>query len=115
MQLYDWNSIPREQMSPTVSRQVIHTEKMTIARLQLKKGCRVPEHKHHNEQVSMMLEGSLKFVIDGEELIVKAGETLRIPPNVPHSAEALEDSVATDLFSPPRDDWQRGDDAYLRG
>lgn len=115
MQVYDWNEVPREQMSATVTRQVIHTEKMTIARLQMKKGCLVPEHKHHNEQVSMMQEGSLKFIIDGKELILKAGEALRIPPNVPHSAEALEDSVATDLFSPPRDDWQRGDDAYLRG
>ncbi len=87
---------------------------MTVARLYLRKGSSVPEHSHHNEQISMIEQGSLKFVIAGQETVVKAGQVLRIPPNVPHSAEALEDSVAVDLFSPPREDWIRGDDAYLR-
>ena len=87
---------------------------MTVARLYLRKGSSVPEHSHHNEQISMIEQGSLKFVIAGQETVVKAGQVLRIPPNVPHSAEAMEDSVAVDLFSPPREDWIRGDDAYLR-
>ena len=115
MQVYDWNSIPREDLSPTFGRQVIHSDKMTVARVYMKKGCLVPQHKHHNEQISMMLEGRLKFVIDGKELVLNPGEALRIPPDVPHSAEALDDCVATDLFSPPREDWKNGDDAYLRG
>jgi quercetin dioxygenase-like cupin family protein len=74
----------------------------------------VPEHSHPNEQISMLDQGSLRFVIAGQEILVKAGEVLRIPPHVPHSAEALEDAVAVDLFSPVREDWIRGDDAYLR-
>ncbi len=115
MQVYDWSSIPREELNPKFARQVIHADTMTVARIYMKKGCSVPEHKHHNEQISIMTEGSLKFVIDGQELVLKAGEALRIPPNVPHSAEALEDCTATDLFSPPREDWKTGDDAYLRG
>ena len=115
MQVYDWSSVPRENMSPLFSRQVIHADTMTVARVYLKKGCLVPMHSHHNEQISMMTEGRLKFVIDGKELVLNPGEALRIPPNVPHSAEALDDCVAIDLFSPPRGDWQRGDDAYLRG
>jgi quercetin dioxygenase-like cupin family protein len=85
-----------------------------VARVYLKKGCLVPEHSHHNEQISMMEQGTLRFVLAGEELILKAGQVLRIPPHVPHSAEALEDSIAVDLFSPVREDWIRGDDAYLR-
>ena len=114
MQIYEWNQVEKEQLSPTFARQVIHSDAMTVARVYLQKGCSVPEHSHHNEQISMMEQGSLKFVIAGEEKVLKAGQVLRIPPHVPHSAEALEDCVAVDLFSPPREDWIRGDDAYLR-
>ena len=114
MHLYEWDRIEKEQMSPTFARQVIHGETMTVARVYLSKGCAVPEHSHHNEQISMLEKGALRFVIGGVEKVVKAGEVLRIPPHVPHSAEALEDSIAVDLFSPIREDWIRGDDAYLR-
>jgi quercetin dioxygenase-like cupin family protein len=114
MQLYEWNQVKKEQLNPSFARQVIHGETMTVARVYLKKGCVVPEHSHPNEQISMLEQGSLRFVIAGEEILVKAGEVLRIPPHVPHSAEALEDAVAVDLFSPVREDWIRGDDAYLR-
>ena len=114
MQIYEWNRLEKEQLSSTLTRQVIHAGTMSVARLYLRKGSSVPEHSHHNEQISMMEQGSLKFVIAGQEIVLKAGQVMRIPPHVPHSAEALEDSVATDLFSPPREDWIRGDDAYLR-
>ena len=114
MQIYEWNRVEKEQLSPTLVRQVIHGGAMTVARLYLRKGSSVPEHSHHNEQISMLEQGSLKFVIAGQETVLTAGQVLRIPPNVPHSAEALEDCVAVDLFSPPREDWIRGDDAYLR-
>jgi quercetin dioxygenase-like cupin family protein len=114
MQIYEWNQIEKEQLNPRAARQVIHGDTMTVARLYLAKGCFVPEHSHHNEQISMLEQGRLRFMIAGQEQVVKAGEVLRIPPHVPHSAEALEDSIAVDLFSPPREDWQRGDDAYLR-
>jgi quercetin dioxygenase-like cupin family protein len=115
MQTYKWDQIENEQLSPVFSRQVIHGDNMTVARVYLKKGASVPEHSHYNEQISMMEQGSLKFVLAGVEKILKPGEILRIPPHVPHSAEALEDCLAVDLFSPPREDWKRGDDAYLRG
>jgi quercetin dioxygenase-like cupin family protein len=114
MDQYNWDAIPEEPMSPLLSRQVIHTENMTIARLRIKKGAVVPLHQHPNEQVSMMDAGALRFEVGGREVLVKAGEVLRIPPGVPHLAEAMEDSVATDLFTPPRQDWISGDDAYLR-
>jgi quercetin dioxygenase-like cupin family protein len=114
MDQYNWSAVPEEEMSPLLSRQAIHTEHMTIARLRIKKGALVPLHQHANEQVSMIEEGSLRFELAGKEVIVRAGEVLRIPPHVPHLAEALEDCVATDLFSPRRQDWINGDDAYLR-
>lgn len=114
MQLYDWNTLEKEELSGTFARQVIHGDTVTVARVFLKKGCKVPEHSHHNEQISMIEQGALRFVVGGQEQLVKAGEILRIPPHVPHSAEAPEDCVGIDIFTPVREDWRRGDDAYLR-
>jgi len=85
-----------------------------LARVLLKKGCMVPEHSHHNEQITYVLEGALKFGIDGKEIVVNAGEVLTIPPNMPHWAEALADTVDLDIFHPPRADWINKTDAYLR-
>ena len=114
MTTYEWDHLEKEQMNPRITRQVIHSEQMTIARLELQKGGVVPEHHHVNEQVSMVERGALKFFIGGREQVVRTGEVLAIPPNVPHAVEVLEDSVVVDVFSPPRDDWKRGDDSYLR-
>ena len=114
MKLYNWNTVPEEQMNPLVSRKVVHLENITLARIRLAKGAVVPLHSHIAEQVTMLESGKLRFEIDGRETIVSGGELLQIPPSAPHWIEALEDSVATDLFSPPREDWIRGDDAYLR-
>ena len=114
MELHDWSRIEKEQLNPKAARQVIHGEKMTIARLFLAKGAVVNEHSHHNEQVTVLEKGRLLFLIDGERLELAAGQALQIPPHAVHSVEALEESVALDLFSPVREDWIRGDDAYLR-
>ena len=114
MKVYDWNTVPEEQLNPRLTRRAIHTGGMTVARLRLQREAAVPTHSHANEQVSMIESGALKFVLDGVEVVVRAGQVLHIPPHVPHSAEALEDTVAVDLFTPPREDWIRGDDAYLR-
>jgi quercetin dioxygenase-like cupin family protein len=74
----------------------------------------VPLHSHENEQITYILEGALKFNLPDREVTVRAGEILVIPAHVPHSAEALEDTVDLDLFCPPRADWISGTDAYLR-
>lgn len=114
MQLYNWNAVTSEALNAHLSRKVIHTETMTIARLELKKGCTVPEHSHVNEQVSTVEAGALLFYIGGREQVVRAGESLVIPPHLPHRVDALEDTTVVDVFSPARADWLRGDDAYLR-
>jgi quercetin dioxygenase-like cupin family protein len=97
-----------------VVRKVIHTGQMTIARLNLQKDAVVPEHSHVNEQVANVERGSLLFHIGGVDQVVGAGESLVIPPHVPHGVVALEDTVVTDVFTPRRDDWISGDDSYLR-
>jgi quercetin dioxygenase-like cupin family protein len=114
MPLYNWEKIDREQVNPLMARRMIHSDTMTIARLELRKGASVPEHSHHNEQVSTVESGRMRFNIGGEEMLLGPGDCLHIPPHVPHSAEVLEDAIVTDIFSPRREDWIRGDDAYLR-
>jgi quercetin dioxygenase-like cupin family protein len=109
-----WNSIPLETLNPLLQRQYVVGQEIMVARVLLKKGCVVPEHSHLNEQVTYILEGALKFWVDNQEIVVHAGEVLTIPPHMPHKAEALEDTVDLDVFNPPRADWMRKTDAYLR-
>jgi len=109
-----WDSVPLEQLNPLLERQFVVGETVMVARVLLKKGSVVPRHSHHNEQVTYILEGALKFIIDGKEVVVSAGEVLCIPPNMPHEAEALEDTVDLDIFNPPREDWIEKRDEYLR-
>ena len=106
--------MPTEYLNPLLERQFVAGEKSMLARLRLLKGCIVPLHSHENEQITYILEGALKFSLQRKEVIVRAGEILVIPSNVPHSAEALEDTVDLDVFCPPRADWISGTDAYLR-
>ena len=109
-----WSSVEVEALNPLLGRHFVVGQNVMLARVLLKKGCLVPEHSHHNEQITYVLEGALKFGIDGKEIVVNAGEVLTIPPNMPHWAEALADTVDLDIFNPPRADWIAKTDAYLR-
>jgi quercetin dioxygenase-like cupin family protein len=104
---YEWNQVKPEQLNPLITRKAIHSGSMTVARLELLKDAVVAEHSHHNEQITMVEKGALKFAIDGGHKVVRGGETLVIPSNVPHSVIALEDTVVFDVFAPSRDDWPR--------
>jgi quercetin dioxygenase-like cupin family protein len=114
---YRWDDLPREALNPLLERRLITGGDMMIAHVYLKKGCIVPLHSHHNEQLTYILEGCLRFRLggDGEQVVdVRAGEVLCIPRDLPHEAEALEDTLDVDVFNPPRADWLDGSDAYLR-
>jgi len=116
--LYRWDDMPKEALSDTIGRRLITGDQMMLAHVYLKKGAVVPKHSHHNEQITYILEGALRFHLgeDGsQEVIVRAGEVLTIPSWLPHTAEALEDTLDVDVFSPPRQDWLDGSDSYLRG
>lgn len=112
--LHSWSSITPEQLNPLLTRQFISGQQSMLARIVLRKGCVVPEHSHPNEQLAFILEGALQFEIGGETTVVRSGEVLVIPANLPHSAVALEDTIDFDVFAPPRQDWLTGEDAYLR-
>jgi quercetin dioxygenase-like cupin family protein len=116
-----WSAVREETLNPLLSRKVISADNTMIAQVFLRKGCVVPGHQHVNEQITYILEGGLRFWIGehamkpGSEYIdVLAGEVLLIPGNVPHRAEALEDTLDVDVFNPPRQDWLDGSDQYLR-
>ncbi len=114
---YRWTDVPREDVSERLARRLITGDRVMLAHVYLKKGCVVPRHSHENEQFTYILEGALQFFIgaDGaEEVVVRAGEVLHLPGNVPHEARALEDTLDVDVFSPPRQDWLDKTDAYLR-
>jgi quercetin dioxygenase-like cupin family protein len=114
LQYIPWHTIPLEDLNPLLQRQFVVGQNIMLARVLLKKGCIVPEHSHANEQLTYIVEGRLKFWIDGKEITVHAGEVLCIPSNMPHQAEALEDTVDLDIFNPPRADWINKTDEYLR-
>ncbi len=113
-----WADLPQEAMNPLLSRAFITGAQAMIARIELKKGCVVPRHSHPNEQIAWIVEGALVFVLgeagSEQRVTVRAGEVLVIPGGLPHAAEALEDTLDYDIFSPPRQDWIDRDDAYLR-
>lgn len=114
MHVEHWEREPVEQLSEGIGRQMLHTKTMTVARIHLAEGAVVPSHAHPNEQVANVLSGSLRFVVGDEETIASAGQSVVIPADVPHQVECLADAIVLDVFSPPRADWQRGDDSYLR-
>jgi quercetin dioxygenase-like cupin family protein len=117
-QFYRWEDMPREKVTDSLSRRLVTADRMMLAHVYLDKGCIVPKHSHENEQLTYVLEGALHFWLgeDGkEEVTVRAGEVLVIPSHVPHKAEALEDTLDVDIFSPPRQDWLDKTDDYLRG
>src|SRR5580658_2247392 len=115
MELYTWDEMEKEVLSPTIARKIISGEKAMVSQVFLARGAVVPEHHHESEQITCILEGALQFRIDGKEIVVGKGQVLRIPSFMPHAALALEDTLDLDIFSPIRHDWLKKDDAYLRG
>ena len=114
-----WDDIPLEEVTDTIKRRLFSGARMMLAHVHLDKGAIVPMHSHENEQLTWIIEGALRFWIgeegsdDFQEMVVSAGETLYIPSNVPHKAEALEDTFDVDVFSQPRQDWLDGNDTYF--
>ena len=114
MKAIAWSEVTEDRLIQGIRRRIVTGEKVMLGRLYFPKGASVPAHRHDSEQITHVLSGALRFVVAGQEVIVRAGETLHIPSNAEHSAEALEESDEIDAFSPIRTDWLDGSDAYLR-
>ena len=111
---YRWQDLPTEAVNPSALRQYVTGDALTVARFELARGGLVPRHAHVNEQISMVMSGAILFQVGGQDTVVKAGEMIQIPANVPHGIEVLEDAVAIDVFSPVRQDWIDKTDSYFK-
>jgi len=117
VRMFRWDEMEKEPVTDGIERRIITGERMMLTHVYLKKGAVVPLHSHENEQLTYILEGVLRFWLGDEEsepIDIRAGEVLHIPSNVPHKAEALEDTLDVDVFSPPRQDWLDKTDDYFR-
>jgi quercetin dioxygenase-like cupin family protein len=103
--LHRWDEIALEKVTEMISRKIVSGEREMLAQIYLKRGALVPIHTHDSEQMTYILQGALRFLVDGEEIIVREGEVLHIPSRLPHQAEALEDTLELDVFSPVRAEW----------
>lgn len=114
---FTWDEMPKESVTPEIDRRLVTGERSMLAHVYLREGSVVPQHSHDNEQFTYILKGALRFFLgdDGsEEVVVRAGEVLHIPSNVPHRALALEDTIDLDVFTPVRQDWLDGTDTYFQ-
>ena len=114
---FTWNDMPKERVTNRIDRRIVCGDGTMVAHVYLQKGAIVPEHAHHNEQLTYVLQGRLRFWV-GDDLSqvvdVGAGEILHLPSNVPHKAEALEETLDVDIFNPPRQDWLDRTDDYFK-
>jgi quercetin dioxygenase-like cupin family protein len=113
VRLYRWDEIALEKVTEMISRKIITGEREMVTQIYLKRGAIVPLHSHESEQMTYVLQGGLRFMINGEEITVREGEVLHIPSWVPHQAEAIDDTFEMDIFSPIRHDWLDGTDNYF--
>ena len=104
---HEWDAIEPDHPADKASRRLIRGERMMVARFVLEEGFDMEPHVHHNEQISVVVEGRLLFRVgtvgsdEFREELVAAGQVMQLPPFVPHAAMALERTVVYDLFSPP--------------
>jgi len=103
--LHRWDEIALEKVTEMISQKVVAGEREMLAQIYLKRGALVPMHSHESEQMTYILQGALRCLVGGEEIIVREGEVLHIPSWTPHQSEALEDTFELDVFSPIRADW----------
>jgi quercetin dioxygenase-like cupin family protein len=109
--IHRWDEIALEKVTEMISRKIVRGEREMLAQIYLKRGALVPMHAHQSEQMTYVLQGALRFLVDGVEITVREGEVLHIPSLVAHQSEALEDTLELDVFSPIRSDWVESVDA----
>ncbi len=111
--LHRWDEIALEKVTEMISRKIVTGARQMVTQIYLKRGAIVPMHDHESEQMTYVLSGALKFLVDGREVVVREGEVLHIPSWLPHQAEALDDTFEMDMFSPIRQDWLDHTDDYF--
>ena len=113
VRLHRWDEIALEKVTEVISRKIVTGEREMLSQIYLKRGALVPMHKHESEQLTYVMQGALRFLVGGEEAIVREGEVLVIPSWIEHQVEALDDTLTLDIFSPIRQDWLDHTDTYF--
>ena len=104
---YRWSELACDRPMSLLERRRVIGQHMMISQVILKKGCLVPTHAHANEQFCCVMRGRLRFLIGAQgdpsrkDAVLESGDVLHLPSNVPHSAEAIEETLVLDMFSPP--------------
>jgi quercetin dioxygenase-like cupin family protein len=109
MHAYTWETVAVEQLTDSIRRRMIVGTKEMLVRWELRKGAVVARHSHPHEQIVMMIAGKLRLIVGDAETIMAPGDIVVIPPDVLHEAQALEDTLVLDIFSPPREDFLSGE------
>ena len=104
-----WSDLPLEKVTEMVSRKIIAGRRQMLVQVYLKRGAQVPVHAHESEQMVYVLQGVLRYRVDGREIVVRAGEVLHILSGVPHQAEAVDDTFELVVFAPRREEWLAAD------
>jgi quercetin dioxygenase-like cupin family protein len=113
----NWDEVELETVNANMRRRIVTGEKMTVAKIYFDDGFVVPMHSHHNEQITQVVKGQMQFVFGGdepEEMLLRAGDVVVIPPHIPHQATCIGEVEEIDMWAPRRDDWLDGTDSYLR-
>ena len=98
--------IPEQELAPGFHARLIHMNGATIGHVTAKEGAILPSHHHIHEQVTNIISGELEMTVAGETKLCKAGDTVIIPGNVPHSAVAKTECYLIDVFHPVREDYK---------
>ena len=118
LQSINWDEVELESVNRSMKRRIVTGRNMTVARIYFKDGFTVPMHSHHNDQITQVIKGEMRFVFGGDEpkeMLLGPGDVVVIPPNMPHLATCIGEVEEIDMWSPRRDDWLDGSDDYLRG
>jgi len=115
MQTYRWDTVPVEQLTHNIRRRMIVGAREMLVRWEFSKGALAARHSHPHEQIVVMVRGKLRLNVGDSETIMGQDDIAIIPPDTPHEAQALEDTIVIDIFIPPREDFLTGGrPTYLR-
>lgn len=106
MTFIHYSDIAPREIAPGFSARFVHTEGMTVARVDVRRDARLPSHSHPHEQITTVLSGELELTIAGEARVLRPGMAALIPGGVPHSAHALTACDVLDVFHPVREEYR---------
>ncbi|MDX9826245.1 MAG: AraC family ligand binding domain-containing protein [Spirochaetia bacterium] len=105
MPVHNWDKLERKPLNPLITGKVVQTEKAMVARITCPVGP-VNMHTHDFDQITNMLRGKMRWVIEGEgEFIVGPNDVMLMKAGVAHGGEVLEEAEYLDVFVPPRQDF----------